>query len=105
MQPFGPNDRQARVRVAKHQHGIRLCLNHEFVRGVDDIAHRRSQVVAHGIHIHFRIFQLQVFEENAIEVVIVVLTSMCEDDIEILTRFVDDCCKTYDLGPCADNNQ
>jgi len=101
MQPFGPNDRQARVRVAKHQHGIRLCLNHEFVRGVDDIAHRRSQVVAHGIHVDFGIGEFEIPEEDTVEVVVVVLPRMCQNAIEILPAFVDHRRQADNLGPRA----
>ena len=104
MQPFGPNDRQARVRVAKHQHGIRLCLNHEFVRGVDDIAHRRSQVVAHGIHVDFGIGEFEIPEEDTVEVVVVVLSGMGQNHIEIFAAFGDDSSKPDDLRTGADDD-
>lgn len=43
-------------------------------------------------------------EEYTIEVVVVVLTGMGKDDIEVLATLVDDGCKTDDLRTCADND-
>ena len=42
--------------------------------------------------------------EYTIEVVVVVLTGMGEDDIEVLAALVDDGSKTDDLRACTDND-
>ena len=43
-------------------------------------------------------------EEYTIEVVVVVLTGMGKDDIEVLAALVDDSCKADDFRTCTDND-
>lgn len=105
MEAFCTNDTQAGVGIAKHENGIGACGYHELVGGIDDIATGGSKVIAHGIHIYLRISELEVVEEYAIEVVVVVLTCMGENDIEILACLVDDGCQTDDFGACAHDNE
>ena len=76
----------------------------ELVAAVDDIATGGSQVIPYGIHIDLRFCQLQVTEEDAIQVVVVILTCVGENYIKILTALVDNGCETDNLGTCADND-
>ena len=66
MQPLGSDGGQAGVGIAQNQHGIGLGGSHQLVGAVDDIAHGFAQVIAHGIHVHLRILQAQIPEENAV---------------------------------------
>ena len=99
------NDAQAGVGIAKHENGIGFRCHHEFVRGVDDIATGGAKVIAYGIHIYLRVCKLEVVEEYAIEVVIVVLTRMGENDIEVLACLVNYRCKSDNLRSSAYNNE
>ena len=76
VQALGPDDAQAAVGVAQHQHGIGLGGHHQLVALGNDVAHGLAQVTAHGLHVDVRIGQLEVLEEHAIEVVVIVLASM-----------------------------
>ena len=64
-----------------------------------------AEVIAYGIHIDFRIFDFKVLEEHAIEVIVIVLTSMSKDNVKIQACLVNDSSKTNNLWTCADNNQ
>ena len=90
VQPLGPNDAQAAVGVAQHQHSVRLDGHHQLVAFSDDIAHGLPQVRAHGIHVDLRVCQLQIVEEHAVQVVVIVLTGMRQDHVKIFPGFVDD---------------
>ena len=105
MEALGADDAEATVRVAQDKHCVRLDFHHELVALGDDIAHGFAQVVADGIHIDLGVGKLQVFEEDAVEVVVVVLASMGQDAVKVLTAFVDDGSKTDNLRPCAYDNQ
>ena len=105
VQPLGADHAQAGIRIAQHQHGVRLDGHHELVAGGDDVAHRLAQVLAHGIHIDLRRGQLQVLEEHAVKVVVVVLAGMRQDGVEISAALVDDGRKADDLRAGADDNQ
>lgn len=105
MQSLCTDDAQAGVGIAKHENGIGACGYHELVGGIDDIATGGSKVIAHGIHIYLRVSELEVVEEYAIEVVVVVLTCMGENDIEILACLVDDSCKADDFRTGAHDNE
>ena len=73
MEPLSPNDAQTRIRIPQHQYSIRLHLHHQLIALRDDVAHGLAQVGAHGLHIDIRIRQLEVFEKDAVKVVVVVL--------------------------------
>ena len=105
MKPFRPYHGKTRIRVSQHQHRIGLQLNHQLVRGIDDIPHRRTQVVPHGIHIYFRVLQLQIPEKDAVQVVIVILTSMRQQAVKIFPTFVDDSCQPDYLRARAHDDQ
>ena len=91
METLGADDGEAGVGVAQNEHGVRLHLYHELVALGDDIAHGLTQVVAYGFHVHVRVGELEVLEEDAVEVVVVVLPGVCQQAVEILAAFVDDC--------------
>ena len=105
MQTLSTNHRQARVCVAQHQHSVWFNLHHQFVRRVDDIPHRCTQVIAYSIEIHLWVFQFQVFEKHAIKVIVIVLTCMRQDAIEIFTTFIYHCRQAYNLRACANNDE
>ena len=105
MQPLCPNHGQAAVRVSQHQHRVRLQFNHQLIAFGDDIPHRLAQIIAHRVHIDFRIFQFQIMEEYAVQGIVIVLPCMGQDGIKILPAFLDYCCQPDDLRPGSHDNQ
>ena len=105
MQTLGPDDAQAAVGVAQHQHGVRLDGDHQLVALRDDVAHGLAQVGTHGVHIHLWVGQLQIVEEHAVQVVVIVLAGMRQNHIEIFARLVDDGSQADDLRAGAHDNQ
>ena len=105
MKTLRTYDAKTRVCITKNEDSIRLGSYHEFVASIDDISTSCSKVIAYGIHIDFRIFDFKVLEEHAIEVIVIVLTSMGKDNVKILTCLVNDSSKTDNLWTCANNNQ
>ena len=104
MESLGSDNAEAAVGVAKDQYAVGLGLGEELVGAVDDVAAGSAKVVTDGIHIDLGLCELQVLEEDTVEVVIVVLASVGENDIKILTALVDDGGETDDLGARADND-
>ena len=104
MEALSTDDAKAGVGVAEHKDGIGLCLGKELVGAVDDVAAGGAEVVADSVHVDFGLCELEVVEEDAVEVVVVVLTCVGEDDIEILAAFGDDGGETDYLGTGADND-
>ena len=104
VEALGTDNTEATVGVAKHKHCIGLGLHEELVGAIDDVATGSAKVITYCIHIHFWSLKLQVLEEDAIEVVVVVLTSMGQNDVEVLAALVNHCCKTDNLGTCADDD-
>ena len=88
VQPLGAYDAQAGVRVPEHKDRIRLQLNHQLVARVDDVAHRRAEVLPDGIQVDIRVPELQVPEEHPVEVVVIVLPRMGQQAVEILPALV-----------------
>ena len=101
VEAFGSDDAQATVGVAQDEDGIGFGLDHQFVGFVDDVAHCGSEVFAYGFHIDVGVCEFEVAEEDAVEVVVVVLACVGEDGVEVLAAFVDDCRKAYDFRPRA----
>ena len=104
VQTLCANHAQAGVGVAKYEHAIGLEGCKELVRSVDDVAASCAKVIAHCIHIDLRFCELEVTEEDAVEVVVVVLAGMGQDNIEVLAALVDDCGKADDLRACTHDN-
>ena len=105
VQSLGGDDGEAAVRIAQHQHGIRLQAHHLLVAGGDDVADGFAQVAAHGIHVDFRVGQFQVAEEHAVEVVVVVLPGVGQQAVEILAALVDDRRQADNLRPRAHDDE
>ena len=105
MQPLCTDDGQAAVCVAQHQYGVGLNGGHELVALRDDVAHRLAQIRADGVHIDLGVGQLQVVEEHAVQVVVVVLAGVSQDNIKIFASLVDDGGQTDDLRAGAHDDQ
>ena len=105
VQPFRRNGRQTRVGITENEQCVGLDVDHELVGAVDDIANCSAEIIADGIHIYFGIGQFKIFEEYAVEIVVVVLSGVGEDYVEVLTAFVDGRGEPDYFGTCADNNQ
>ena len=105
MQPLRADDAEARVRVPQHQHRIGLDFHHQLVALGDDIAHRLAQVLAHGVHVHVRIGQLQILEEHTVKVIVVILPRMSQNRVEILPTLVDYGRQPDNLRPRPDDDQ
>ena len=104
MQTFCSYYTKAAVGVTKHQYAIGLEGSKELVATVDDVATGGTKVITHGIHIDFRLCELEVVEEDAVEVVVVVLAGVGENHVEILAALVDDCSKADNLRTCTDDD-
>lgn len=94
---------EAGIGVAEDEECIGFDVNHEFVGAVDDVAYGGSEVVTDGIHIHFGIGELEVFEEYAVEIVVVVLACVCEHYIKVFAAFVDGGCEADDFRTRAND--
>lgn len=105
VQPLGPNDAQAAVGVAQHQHSVRLDGDHQLVALGDDVAHGLAQISAHGIHINLRVCQLQIVEEHTVQVVVIVLAGMRQEHVKIFPGFVDDSRQADDLRAGTHDDQ
>ena len=64
-----------------------------------------DEVIANGIHIHFWFFQLQVFEKDAVQVIVIVLACMSKDCVEIDAALTDNGCKADNFRSCSYNYQ
>lgn len=104
MESLCSDNAEAAVGVAKDQYAVGPGLGEELVGAIDDVAAGSAKVVTDSIHIDLGLCELQVLEEDTVEVVIVVLASVGENDIKILTALVDDGGETDDLGARADND-
>ena len=104
VETFGSDDAEAGVGVAEHEHGIGPRLGEEFVGAVDDVSAGGSEVVSDGVHIDFGFSEFEVSEEDAVEVVVIVLSCVGEYDVEVLSAFVDDGGESDYLGSCADDD-
>ena len=105
METLGTNHAQAAVSVAQHQDSIGFCFHHHFVALIYDVSHRSSEVVANSFHVNIGICQFQIFEKDTVEVVVVVLTRMSQERVEIRTTLIDDCGQSDDFRACADDDQ
>ncbi len=105
MQPLGADDGQAAVRIPQHQHRVRPDGGHQLVTLGDDVAHGFTQIGTYGIEINFRISQLQIMEEHAVQVIVVILPRVGKNHIEILTGFVDHRSKANDLRASTHNDE
>ena len=105
VQAFRPNHGEAAVGIAKYEHGIRLDLDHQFVGTCDDISHGFAEVAADCVQVDFRLGKLKIAEKDAVQRIIVILSSVSENDIEILAAFLDHAGQTDNLRARADDDQ
>ena len=105
VQPLSSNDTEAGVGVPQHQDGIGLQLRHQVVAFGDDVPHGLAQGVPHCVQVDIRVVQLQVVEEHAVEVVVVVLAGVSQQGIEILPALGDDRGQADDLRPGAHDDE
>ncbi len=99
------DDAEAGVGVAKHEYCIRLHFDHELIALCDDVAHRLAKVGSYGFHVYIRVSKFEVLEEDTVEVVVVVLTCVCKEAVEVLSAFVYHCSKADYLGASSDNDE
>lgn len=90
VQPLCTDNAQAAVGIAQNQHSIWLDGSHQLIALRNNVAHCLAQIRTHGVHVYFRVSQLQIMKEHAVQIVVVVLTGMRQYHIEILASFVDD---------------
>ena len=105
VQALRTDDTQATVGIPQHQHGIGLDLHHQLVALGDDVAHGLPQVIAHGLHVHVRVRQLQVLEKHPIQVVVIILARMRQDRVEILPALVNHGRQPDNLRPRPHDDQ
>ena len=101
MQALGPDDAQAAVGVAQHQHGIGLGGDHQLVALGNDVAHGLAQVTAHGFHVDVGIGQLEVLEEHTVEVVIIILPRVRQQAVKVRAALVDPSTSSGQVKPPA----
>ena len=70
MQALSTDNGKAAVGVAQNEHCVRFNCCYQLVGFSDDIAHGLAQIAAYGVHIHFRICQLQIMEEDTVQCII-----------------------------------
>lgn len=104
MESLCSDNAEAAIGVAKNQYAVGLGLGEELVGAVDDVAAGSAKVVTDSIHIDLGLCELQVFEEDTVEVVVVILACVGENNIKVLAALVDDGGETDNLGARADND-
>ena len=105
MQALGCDGREAGVGIPEDEQRVGLNGRHQLVGAVDDVADGSTEVVPHGVHVDLGLPKLEIAEEDAVEVVIVILPRMREHGIEVLAALVDDGGEADDLRPRADDNE
>ena len=103
VQPFGGDDGQAGIRIAQHQHGVRLDLLHEGVALGDDRADRLAEVCPGGIQVIVRRTKPQILKEHLVQLVVIVLPGVDENLMKIPIAALDRGGQTDDLRPRAEN--
>ena len=101
MKPFCRYRGEAGVGVSENEQGVGLYLRHKLIGAIDNIAYRRAKVVTHRVHIYLGVCKLQILEKHAVEVIIVILSRMSENAVEIAAALVNHRGKTDYLGACA----
>ncbi len=86
VHPFCHISRQAGIGIAQDQHGVRHLFPQHLLRFADDIADGGTQ----GRGVYFKeiigFADFKVFEEDLVELVIVILPGMDEDVIDVLVE-------------------
>ena len=105
VQALGRDGGQAAVGIAQDQQRVGLDLDHQLVRGRDDVADRLAQVRAHGVQVDVGVVQRKVAEEDAVQGVVVVLPGVRQQAVEVAAALLDDLGQADDLGACAHDDQ
>ena len=105
VQPLGGDGRQAGVGVPQNQHRIGLDGVHQLVGTVDDVAHGSAQVVSHRVQVHIRVGKAQVPEENPVQVIIIILSRVGQNAVEILPALGNHRRQADNLRPGSHQNQ
>ncbi len=105
MQALGRDGGQAAVGVAQDQQRVGLDLDHQLVRGRDDVAHGLAEVGAHGVQVDVGVGELQVAEEDAVQGVVVVLPGVRQQAVEVAAALPDDLREADDLRPRPHDDQ
>ena len=105
MESFSTNDTEAWISVTQNEYCIRLSGGHEFVWGIDDITTSSTKVITHSIHIHFRGCKFKILEEDAIKVIVIILTCVSKNDVKILTCLINHSSQTNNLWSCTNNDE
>ena len=77
MKTLGPHNRKTAIRISKHQYRIGLYLHHQIIAAGNNVAHGLTQPIAYAVQINVGISQLQIFEEYAVQAIVIVLARMC----------------------------
>ena len=94
---------QAGVGVAQNQHRIRLYLHHQLIGALDDVPDCCAEVVTHGIQIIVRRPETEIVKKHLIEGIVIVLTGVYEDLLEVPVTAFDCGRQPDDLRPRADD--
>ncbi len=104
MEPLRADDGKAAVRIAKDEDGVGLEFDHRLIARRDNIAHRFAKVGADCVKIQFRIREPEVFKEDAVERIVVILPGVDQNRIEIFPRLLNDGGEPNDLRPRPDDD-
>lgn len=105
VEPLGRDGGQAAVGVAQDQQGVGLDLHHELIARGDDVAHGLAEVRAHGVQVDVGVVKRQVAEEDAVERVVVVLTGVSQQAVEMAAALLDNLGQADDLGARTHDDQ
>lgn len=105
VQTLRRDRRKTGIGISENKECIGLNGRHQLIGTVDDIADGGAEVVPHGVHVDIWLLQLEVAEEDAVEVIVVVLPRVREDGIEILAALADDGGEADDLRPRAHDDE
>jgi len=101
VEALGSDHAEAGVGVAEDEDCVGPGGDEELVGAVDDVADGGAEVIADGVHVDLGSLELEVTEEDAVEIVVVVLTGVGEDYVEVLAALVDHSREADDLRACA----
>ena len=105
MQAFRTDNRKAAICITQHENRIWFHFHHQLVTLSNDITHSFTKVVTHGLQIHIWIPKLQILKEHTVQIIVVILTCVCQQTVKVLPTFINHCCQTYNLWTCANYNQ
>ena len=105
MKPLCGDCRKAGISIPEDEHCIGRNFRNKLIRTVYNIPDSRPEVVAYGVHIDFGRVEFQILEKHAVQVIIVILTGMSKQAVEILPAFFYDCGKPYNFRAGSDDDK